>query len=114
MQLWGGVVYRVSCVVYRVLCVLLLGSRVMITDKDCIEGCDEVQKGAIEILGHLAGMAESISPFQIHQVWQERGKIAWLCSSPIVPLQRQYSRTRIYLTDSSTEYNEDSRRSCGS
>ncbi|CAM9096876.1 unnamed protein product, partial [Laminaria digitata] len=35
--------------------------------KDCSEGCDDLQRGALEMLGHLAGMAEWISPFQPHQ-----------------------------------------------
>ena len=38
------------------------------TGEDCSEGCDDLQRGALEMLGHLAGMAEWISPFQPHQV----------------------------------------------
>lgn len=35
---------------------------------DCLEGSNEVKNVAMEILGHLAGMAESLCPFQPHQV----------------------------------------------
>lgn len=39
---------------------------------DCLEGSDDVQIIAMEILGHLAGMAESLSPFQLHQARNRR------------------------------------------
>lgn len=41
---------------------------VTLNGADCAEGCDQVQRLALEILGHLAAMAESMSPFQTHQV----------------------------------------------
>ena len=37
---------------------------------DALEGCDQVQKLALELLGHLAAMAEDMSPFEPQQVME--------------------------------------------